>query len=505
MKTYCLIGVLLFFAACAQTKNHQSLVGRTPQSIYEFVDEIPVLNESIRSSELNPVSCVPFIEGHTSNVYERPSGFYFPKNQAEKSYLETHQEASLKGLFDLRLGLREFVRKYPTELSEECLGLVRRAIRYARFAEDSLAEWLFFNSANAEAVPAENFGGGYLHTLLNPKFDKVDFMPGDVLLVRGQSSVSAMIARIGDEDAQFSHMALVGKDSSGKLHVIEALIETGVIITPLETYMKEKEARIALFRNPDEALALRAGRRFYDYASEKLARGEVIPYDFGMEPDDHSQIFCSEVVRYAYKLASNDAYKVPLYLTSIARLSDTDFIRGLGVTARQTFAPADIELDHRFEVVAEFRTIPRLRRVRMQDSILTSIYSWIETKGSKFKFSPAAKAKARAAWALRQLGFARDKLQKHMRPSTLETVFLFQSLSESLEKHLFATEEAYFQRQGHSMTFKDLLHVNEEFRRKDCEAHKLNLQKQHEADFIPVPVEFHNSFRMSHRDSCNLE
>ena len=92
-----------------------------------------------------------------------------------------------------------------------------------------------------------------------------------------------------------------------------------------------------------------------------------------------------------------------------------------------------------------------------------------------------------------------------MRSSTLETIILFQSLADTLEKHLFATEEAYFKDKCLSMTFKDLLRVNEELRRKDCESYRLNIEKQQEPGFIPASVELHNSFRVSVRSSCNPE
>ncbi len=504
MKTTIVLLGLTLLTSCANLSNNWKMITRDPQSVYEFIEYIPLLNERVRSEEyLNPRSCEGFIKKYTSYVYEKDSQYYFPKNESEKEYFLEKGDESLKGLFHLRLGLRDFIKNNQGELSSVCLTSIRSAIRYTRFAEDSLAEWLFFNSSKYQAPPKLHFQGGLPHTIVNPSFENISFKSGDLLLMRGQSFVSAMIARIGDEDAQFSHLGMIGEDATGKLYVVEALIETGVIYTPLEEFIKKEETRLVLLRNTDQDLAKKAGQEIFKFAYGVKSKNGVIPYDFAMEDDDHSQLFCSEVIRYAYKLASNNSYQVPLFKTSFSKLIDSDFMHAMGVTAKETFAPADIELDHRFEVVAEFRTIKNLRKVRMQDVILTSIYHWIEYDGYEFKFNLSSKLKSNAAWIARKLGFAKEKMQKHMKASTLETIIKFQSLTKPLEDHLFAVEKDYFDTFGHSLTFKDMLRINEDFRLQDCEAYKINSEKSFEEGFIPLDIKMHNEFRASKKSGCN--
>src|SRR5690606_18022859 len=124
---------------------------------------------------------------------------------------------------------------------------------------------------------------------------------GDVLLIRGSSHVSAMIARIGDEEGNFSHLAIVGEDSKGELHIVESLIQYGTVVTPLEKWRRlEKVSRVALYRMPDTEMARKAARFMYDKAQAALDAGKGIRYDFYMDDDDYGDLFCSEVVRYAF-------------------------------------------------------------------------------------------------------------------------------------------------------------------------------------------------------------
>ena len=506
MKKHFLIGTLILLTGCAGVKTDWPGLGRNPQSVYEFIDYIPKLNERVKSPDyLNPGTCTTFIKKYTNYVYEKDSEFYFPKNEAEKAYFLEKGEESLRGLFQLRLSLRDFVKTNQASISRECVEEIRNAIRYTRFAEDSLAEWLYNNSESPSTVPAILFTGGEPHTLINPKYGVVDFKPGDLLLMRGQSFVSAMIARIGDGDVQFSHLGMIGQDAKGKLYVVEALIETGAIYTPLDEFLKKEEARIVLLRQDDEELAKKSARKIFDFVYNVKSKGKVVPYDFGMQDDEHTQLFCSEVIRYAYKLGSDGEYQVPLYRTSFSKLADSQFFKDMGIKSRQAFAPADIDLDPRFDVVAEFRTIPRLRKLRIMDSILTSIYYWIEKEDYELKFNISTKLKSNMAWVARKMGFMKSKIQFHMPQSTIETVLKFESLTKPLEDNLMSYEKDYFERHGHSLTFKDLLRANEEFRLRDCEAYKINQKGMTEEGFVPVEVKFHNEFRAPSKESCGFK
>ncbi|MCK9911175.1 hypothetical protein MXD81_18640, partial [Microbacteriaceae bacterium K1510] len=100
-----------------------------------------------------------------------------------------------------------------------------------------------------------------INTLVNPAYDTghdIDFRSGDLLLMRGMHHNSAAIARIGDVDSQFSHLAIIHTDADGKHWVVEALIEAGAVINPLSDTLQHGLGRCVLFRHRDPQLAARA-------------------------------------------------------------------------------------------------------------------------------------------------------------------------------------------------------------------------------------------------------
>ncbi len=509
-KSFALFISSILLMSCANQKNywedHVTSFGssRGPQSVYEFIDYIPKIEQQVKNRDIFSMSsCSQFIDKYANYVYTKSSEFYFPKSAEEKDYFYKKGSDSLQGLFNIRIALKDFIGENTNVMTDECLTSIKKAMRFSRFAEDNLAEWMYNNSPTPSSIPKILLTGGKPHVIQNAAFDKIEFRPGDLILMRGQSFVSAMIARIGNADAQFSHLGIVGQDKTGKLYLVEALIETGAIYTPLEDFLKKEEARLVLMRQDDEALAKKAARKIFDFVYEKKSKKEVVPYDFGMIDTDHAEMFCSEIIRYAYELASDNSYEVPMFRTSFTKLINSDFMTDMGIKAKEAFAPADVEVDPRFKVVAEFRTIPRLRKIRMQDSILTSIFSWIEEKNYDVRFNLELSAKSKLAKTLRLLGLLEEKMQKHMPAKTVETTLKFQNITLPLEKNIMKLESEYFEKNGHSMTFKNFLAINEEMRKRDCEAFKRNeVNANFDEGYKPEKVEFHELLRPKYFSSC---
>ena len=127
------------------------------------------------------------------------------------------------------------------------------------------------NIRYAQLGPGEKtlrgFSGRNMNTLVNPAFETgsdLDFRSGDLLLMRGMHHNSAAIARIGDVDSQFSHLAIVHTDADGKHWVVEALIEEGSVINPLSYTLTHGLGRCVLFRHKDKQLAARAAALIHD-------------------------------------------------------------------------------------------------------------------------------------------------------------------------------------------------------------------------------------------------
>jgi hypothetical protein len=66
-------------------------------------------------------------------------------------------------------------------------------------------------------------------------------------------------------------------------------------------------------------------------------------------------------------------------------MKNRDFVDRIGVTARETFAPADIELEPGFDLVAEWQDYRVSSRLRLQDLLMDRLFLWMELYDYRFK------------------------------------------------------------------------------------------------------------------------
>ena len=297
----------------------------------------------------------------------------------------------LRAIFALHLGLRRRVGewRYQGLMSREVQKALRDAFSVCRYASDMLGEVHLGHPRLQHAERTySGFTGGPLNTNVNPDYaggGALDFQDGDVVLVRGRRHNSAAIARIGDIDSQFSHLAMVHIDEAGKPWIVECLIEDGAILTPLETFLGHDLGRAMLFRHRDAGLATRAAKVIHDRVSRsRKPMMRRIRYDFSMRLDGYKRLFCSKLVRQAYDAASRGRLKLPTYGTRLD-MQNRDFFRRIGVKAVATFAPGDMELEPDFDVIAEWRDYRVTSELRLQDMLMDAIFAWMEAYGYRFQ------------------------------------------------------------------------------------------------------------------------
>lgn len=412
----------------------------------------------------NPSTCASYINSTTDYLFRQPADHFIPKSPEEISYFKANGEEILKSIFLIRVRLRERLQDFDKQnaLPSDCILKVREGLQYARFTEEYLLEWLVHNKVS-QYQEAPILAGAEPFVFRNPNYSELKLQAGDVLLIRGSSFVSAMIARIGDEEGNFSHLAIVAEDSHGKLYVVESLIHLGLIVTPLEKWRKARDARVALFRHKDESLSRRAARVAYDWSLTPLR------YDFEMNDSKYDKVFCAEVIRYAYDKASDGKVLVPKFRSHVSKFKGGPYPKSLGVTEQTLFAPYDIEVDPRFDFVAEGKYYPHLRQVRMQDAILQSVYSWMIEKGYTFYWSFSVSAQSYLGKTFRQFGFLKDQFPTYMPIETMQSVLQFQTVAEILEENLYKKEDAYYKAHGYLPSFLDMMAANDKFRREDCQ------------------------------------
>lgn len=482
MKKSVLLAGLAVLAACqSPQKPQESSTFRKPASADDlFEGSRKVLSDVGNPQVFNSGTCSTFVNDMTDYLYHLPADYFVPKNPEEVAKFKAQGVELVDTIFKIRVKLRERFQEFDSrnELTDACTQKVREGIQYARFAEEYVLEWLYQNKV-LEFVKKPIMTNERPNTWTNSRFEGFELKTGDAMIIRGQSYVSAMIARIGDEEGNFSHLAIVGEDSKGNKYIVESLIQKGVIVTPLEKWRQQEDARVALYRQPDEALGKLAGRKIYNQAKAALDKGAAIRYDFAMDDDDSRSMFCSEVVGYAYDKASDGKFIIPKFRSRVTKFEGTNYLKSLGVTKMTLFAPYDLEVDPRFDFVAENRHYPLLRQVRMQDAVLQSMYSWMIDKKYVYNKSFGHMSKAYAAKFLRQFGFLKDTLPKYMPMDSIKTNVQFQAVAMILEKNIYAKEEAYYKEKGYLPSFTDLMAFNEQYRKEDCdkqilweEAHK---------------------------------
>ena len=371
-------------------------------------------------------------------------------------------QAAMDDLFDFALRLRDRVPEWHHQglLDHDASSAVRNAIRVLRYTCDIVGE---VASGYPRLAPGEKthkgFEGPPSWTMMHPAHavgTQLEFRSGDVLLVRGQLHNSAAIARVGDIDSQFSHVGLVHVDEDRQPWMVEALIEDGASITPLDRALGHGLGRAVLFRHRDGHVASTASHLIHERVTKANARfGGWIPYDFTMQLDGYDELFCSKLVRQAYDEATGGKLLLPTFATRLA-MQNRDFLERIGATAVETFAPADFEVEPSFDLVAEWRDYRVTSHIRMQDLIMSKLFDWMDEHGYVFEED----AKIRGIEVLGGIagimpGFVKDaisgvvpKVPSNMSTRTVGAIAMLHKTAQPILERLLAEEARHIKDTG---------------------------------------------------------
>src|SRR5436190_1265485 len=207
-----------------------------------------------------------------------------------------------------------------------------------------------------QAVPALTAGPDEPSQTPSASVLGVTVHSGDILVSRGGAPTSALIARGNDFPGNFSHIALVHVDEqTHALSVVEAHIESGVVVSSFADYLADKKLRVMALRlRPDLPPLLADPMLPHKAASFALehATARHIPYDFAMDYQDHSKQFCSEVAAAAYEQCG---VKLWMGISHLSSRGVTSWLSAIGVKHFETQEPSDLEYDPQMRVVAEWR------------------------------------------------------------------------------------------------------------------------------------------------------
>jgi Permuted papain-like amidase enzyme, YaeF/YiiX, C92 family len=425
-----------------------------------------------------PVGTAKELADNLAQVYE--AVFNVSLDRYDHGELARSAPALMRAIFDLRLKVRERIAEWHERgfMSLNVQLAVRNVLRIARYAIDMLGELNIRFVQLAENEPTlRAFRGVDANTLVNPAFatgEDLPFEAGDLLLMRGMHHNSAAIARIGDVDSQFSHIAIIHTDDNGVQWVVESLIEEGAIINPLDAVLHHGLGRCVVLRHKDGALARRAAAGIDELVRRSRAPGgRRIWYDFSMELPGEKELFCSKLVRLAFARASDGAVLLPTYNTRFD-IRNRDFVDRIGVTARETFAPGDIELEPDFDVVAEWQDYRVTSRLRLQDLLMDKLFWWMDEYGYKFRedlpirlIGIFGRASSRMSDRVKQLvADVIPKVPPNMARSTIQAVAMLHQTAQPLLAELQKLERQAITQYGRPLHAREVFDALEAIRER---------------------------------------
>ncbi len=506
----------LLIGACSSKPPRREPGGYTDPTVFIPTDLSIAAQDFltfVNSEEFRPESCGRDL----SDIYD--ALFSTPAVVFDRATLQETALAVIRALFDGRLSLRRKLADFeraPTRVPDDCLNASRAILRAGRTIEDMVGEWRF-SAAGFDPENKTRVFQGTAPWLLRADgqsgFNPVtDLRSGDILLSRGDAFTSAAIARLGDQDSQFSHSALVYVEPPGsrpgepaptgapRVWTIEAHLEIGVVAEPIEKYLTDGKVRSALYRHPDAALAHRAAELLFRRARQATAAGANIPYDFGMRLDDTRELFCSEVPRIAFAEASSNALVIPYQLTRFDTIP-REFVHRLGIQVQESFLPGDLDVDGRFELIAEWRDLNRMRYTRIRDSVLTAMYDWMRrldyrlqtTLGSDFAVGVLHPLRR---WPLFSRAL-RNRFPENMPRETLGTIVVLDQVALVLYEEVERLERLKMRESGGvGLSPKEMLEGLDRFRVGDAQRyrfHKAWLRAR--MGVAPERSRFHAEFR----------
>lgn len=456
------------FSSRMNKEGQSSLSSRNAAS-YDLLTETERVLSDLKSNEIfNLKTCPEYL----TQVYS--TAFQLEPNTFNVEKVKSDWQKIYNNLWLIRVQLNENLKSFGNQ--KETLACVKKSrdfFRLARYIEDYLAESFsgvkqdFDLPAAAKPEIPNPFQDSAPWTMLKPGLEKLTFRSGDLIISRGNAYTSASIARIVEIDSQFSHLAMIyipnGEQiemtveeaiNSRDILVLEAHIEIGSTIRPFKDYAQDGNARNVLFRYPDRKLAhkaaletfryletFRSKQRTKDRNREELANvNYAVPYDFKMILDDASEVFCSEVGYYGFKKVG---VQMPTFLSDLD--PKIDLAKRLGIQGNKIFAPGDMEVDLKFEMLAEFRNLKKLKGVRLKDMVLVGMLKWMKEYDYQFAPIPPSTVKSISAWLLRQLDFkfVERRLPKNMNIKVLNTTFSLDNVASRLEQRLVEFDNSY--------------------------------------------------------------
>ncbi len=470
--------VFLLFGAlsCSQLQRDIAGSSRHPLAFNDLVGLSEEIIETVEAPDFDSKACKSYLrdlEISLDHLDLQNLSAQELKNQAHK-------------IADNSWRARAILHSRLNEFDKECVFQIQSNFRQFRFIEDYLLELALDVKPLGPAdikfqeqpVPMLDPMNEYI-TRLTKNGEGLNFEDGDILVTRGVSFLSSMIARLGTRATQFSHIVMVHKDEkTGELKTIESYVGVGVAFYDFKYALKNENARILWLRSKDRQLGQRASKKMTALVKSHLERNKPIKYDYELNFNDATTMSCAEVSQVAFEMASGGSFRIPYYPNEISGAES--LVSRLKLTAGPTYEPGDMEIDPRFELMGEFQDLRLTRDSRIKDAIMSEMFRWmneyeyqlVDTMKSKLAGGLIWKARRTFLWPLVKKGLKLDDFSKEIPANMLSTVTLINQIGEVLVKELKTQDAAFEKKHGIPMTAYDMARALEHYRQNDLRLYK---------------------------------
>ncbi len=395
-----------FFAIHQSTKfqdQSKESVSRMPQS---SVNQIYLMLEQVEKDLHNPQvfnrdNAIAYIKTLTESAYNLDTDDIYPDSPEEQKKFAGTRKDWMERLFRIQLLLREKMLDFQAEkpLAEAQVAAFRNGNMYLSYAQDFvLMEWSQSQDLTANQ---KMFASDFPITLKNPNHKRFQLNPGDVILVRGGSFISATIARTGDYLSNYSHVAMVIQDPQGNISVAEALMQEGIVVYDLDKYLSlERLSRATVLRPRNSADGKAAALAGFEIVDKDLKSPVKEKFDMLMDPNRKDKTYCFKLIKQAYQNGTKGKINLPTFpMTFRKALAGNSLFTGMGNTLQVGAAPDDAFFQPEFDVLMVQRDISKLKTDWAFDVAMSSIFEFIHEKYD-YKSTLGSVAQAKIAYFL---------------------------------------------------------------------------------------------------------
>lgn len=490
----------------------QHSTGRMPASAdaLDFISpDLMQTTESVR--DLLSIKSLPIEVCHNEIKESFDMLSSLPSNYFKTDYNVAEYGVILERLWQIKQNIRRHVQNWSETkvMDRQCAKSAKAAMRATRYIEQNAAlVYENLKGKNLDGLSEDDktpiFSKAHPWTMSDDEnFDwNRDLRSGDLLLWRGTTSISASIARLGDSQNNFSHLSIVYIDPQTKRRYnVEALIETGMIMQDFtDEPLHPGSGKVVVFRHKDQEIAKKAAAFAYKVATETIGTEKHLEYDFGFDLNNPNTVFCSEVVHWAFKEASNGSVMLPQFLTKFD-MKNRKFLNDMGTNVATGFQPGDIELEPSFDMIAEWRNLHYSRSNQLKDIIFTGIYDWMDRYNYNFQWSVRGNVLGSVVFGLRRTpllgGLVEEKVPLNMPKKTLKNVLTMQKVAAKIYKKMY---ERLYKKNPHKIhSMADIARTLEEFRKEDLAVFKEQVKSNRNGDAHHSP-NFTHLFGPSKKD-----